>query len=75
MLRSDRAALVLMLAAPFALTLGLGFITGRFSDDDQNTGLRDIPVVIVNQDDGQLGTALVNVFQSADLADPARSRR
>ena len=65
----DRAALVLMLAAPFALTLGLGFVTGRFSDDDQSSGLSDIPVVIVNQDDGQLGTALVNVFQSADLAD------
>ena len=27
----DRAALILMLLAPFLLTLGLGFVTGRFS--------------------------------------------
>ena len=27
----DRAALLLMLVAPFALTIGMGFITGRFS--------------------------------------------
>ena len=26
----DRAALILMLAAPFALTLGMGMITGAF---------------------------------------------
>ena len=27
----DRAALILMLAAPFVLTLGLGLVTGGFS--------------------------------------------
>ncbi|MEK7328115.1 MAG: hypothetical protein AAB217_22965, partial [Chloroflexota bacterium] len=45
----DRAALILMLAAPFVLTLGLGFVTGRFSGGS-NSGLSNIPVVVVNQD-------------------------
>jgi len=64
----DRAALVLMLLAPFLLTIGLGFVTGRFAGTS-NTGLSDIPVVVVNQDEGQLGEALVSVFQSEDLTE------
>ena len=56
----DRAALILMLAAPFALTLGLGFVTGRFSGSG-SIGVGDIPIVLVNQDRGQLGDALVEV--------------
>jgi ABC-2 type transport system permease protein len=63
----DRAALILMLLAPFALTLGLGFVTGRFSGNN-GSGLSDIPVAIVNLDKGQLGNALVDVFKSADLS-------
>ena len=63
----DKAALILMLAAPFALTLGLGAVTGSFSGS--SSGISNIPVVIVNQDGGQLGDALVEVFQSEDLAD------
>ncbi|MEW6404005.1 MAG: ABC transporter permease [Chloroflexota bacterium] len=70
----DRAALILMLAAPFVLTLGLGLVTGRFSGN--SSGLSDIPVVIVNLDKEQLGDALEDVFNSEDLADlvePART--
>jgi ABC-2 type transport system permease protein len=63
----DRAALILMLLAPFALTLGLGFVTGRFSGNN-GSGLSDIPVAIVNLDKGQLGNALVDVFKSEDLS-------
>ena len=79
----DRAALLLMLAAPFALTLGLGFITGRLSGS-ASSGLADIPVIVVNQDGEQLGDALANLFGSEDLAsliapsetaDPAAARR
>jgi ABC-2 type transport system permease protein len=62
----DRAALMLILAAPFLLTLGMGLVTGRFSGSS-NSGLQEIPVVIVNQDDGQLGEALLDVFRSPDL--------
>lgn len=64
----DRAALILMLAAPFALTLGLGVVTGSFGGS-RGSGLADIPVVIVNQDEAQLGNALVDLFQSEELAD------
>ena len=64
----DRAALLLMLAAPFLLTLGLGLVTGRFSGSS-STGISDIPFVIVNQDEGQLGTELVKLFESEDMAD------
>lgn len=64
----DRAALVLMLLAPFLLTLGMGLVTGRFSGSG-SSGISDIPVVIVNLDDGELAEALVDVFNSEDLAE------
>ena len=63
----DRAALIFMLLAPFLLTIGMGFVTGRFSGG--SSGLSDIPVVIVNLDNDQLGNALVDAFNSEDLAD------
>jgi ABC-2 type transport system permease protein len=78
----DKAALILMLAAPFALTLGMGAVTGSFSGG--SSGISNIPVLIVNQDGGQLGKALVGTFQSKDLAnlveptvmeDPAAARQ
>ena len=64
----DRAALILMLAAPFVLTVGLGLVTGRFSGNT-SSGISNIPVVIVNLDKEQLGNALADVFNSAELAD------
>ena len=64
----DTAALLMMLAAPFALTLGMGAVTGRFSGGT-STGLSDIPVILINQDGGELGNALVEMFSSAELAD------
>ncbi|HSL46282.1 MAG TPA: ABC transporter permease [Anaerolineales bacterium] len=63
----DRAALTFMLLAPFLLTIGMGFVTGRFSGG--SSGLSDIPVVIVNLDNDQLGNALVDVFSSEELSD------
>jgi ABC-2 type transport system permease protein len=65
----DRAALILMLAAPFALTLGMGFVSGRFSGADTTSGLSDIPVLIVNDDEGKLGAALLDVLNSDDLGE------
>lgn len=64
----DRAALIFMLLAPFLLTLGMGLVTGRFSGSS-SSGISDIPVVIVNQDEGELGQALVDIFNSEDLAE------
>ncbi len=63
----DIGGLLLMLLAPFALTIGIGLVTGRFSGD-ANTGLSDIPVVIVNQDEGAIGETIVAIFTSSDLA-------
>jgi len=63
----DRAALTFMLLAPFLLTIGMGFVTGRFSGG--STGISDIPVVIVNLDNEQLGNALEDLFNSDDLAE------
>lgn len=78
----DRAALVLMLLAPFLLTVGMGFVTGRFSGN--SGGLSEISLLVVNQDEGELGQSLVEVFESEELADllvptsvasPAEARR
>ena len=64
----DRAALILMLAAPFVLTLGMGFVTGRLSSSS-SSGLSSIPVVLVNQDSGQIGGSLAELFQSPELSE------
>jgi ABC-2 type transport system permease protein len=63
----DKAALTFMLLAPFLLTIGLGFVTGQFGSS--GGGISNIPVVLVDQDGGQLGTALVEMFQSENLSD------
>lgn len=79
----DRSALILMLLAPFLLTIGMGAVTGRFSGGTDNGGITDIPLIIVNEDEGQLGDALVEMFTSVDLdqlleitlmTDPAAAR-
>lgn len=78
----DRAALILMLGAPFLLTLGMGLVTGRLSGG--SGALEAIPVVIVNQDSGELSQSLAELLISEDLgellkpsaaADPAEARR
>lgn len=63
----DRAALTFMLLAPFLLTIGMGFVTGRFSGG--STGISDIPVIIVNLDQGDLGNALEDLFNSVELSE------
>lgn len=64
----DKGALVLMLGAPFVLTLGLGLITGSFSSNS-GSGLAGIPIAVVNEDSGELGQGLADVLFSADLAE------
>lgn len=64
----DRAALIFLLLAPFLLTVGLGFVSGQFSPGAAG-GLEPVPVAVVNQDDGPLGRALVEMVQSAELAE------
>ncbi len=62
----DPSALVLMLLAPFVLTIGMGALTGRFSGGG-GSGISNISVEIVNQDEGILGAVLIDVFQSPEL--------
>ena len=57
----DRAALTFMLLAPFLLTIGMGFVTGRFSGG--STGISDIPVVIVNLGPGSTGQRISGLVQ------------
>lgn len=64
----DPTALILMLLAPFLITLGMGLVTGRFSGN-ATSGISSITVAIVNQDEGELGKALEAVFKSEELAD------
>ena len=61
---NDPAALILTIATPFALTLVMIFAFGGGNDSG---GISGIPVVIVNQDESDLGKNLVEVFESDDL--------
>jgi ABC-type Na+ efflux pump permease subunit len=60
----DPGALILLLVTPFALTLAMVAAFGNSGSGD----LSDIPVTIVNHDEGQFGETLVEVFESDDLA-------
>lgn len=62
----DPTALILMLLAPFVLSLGMGALTGRFTGG-ATTGVSDIPIVVVNQDQGILGGILIEILESPDL--------
>jgi ABC-2 type transport system permease protein len=64
----DGAGVILMIAGPLVLTLGLGLITGSFGRDDAPTISR-IPVLIVNQDGGALAAAFDDLMRSDDLGD------
>ena len=62
----DRAALILMLLAPFAMTVGMGLVTGTLSSS--GGGLSQVPVVVVNLDQSTLGNALAEVLKSPELS-------
>jgi ABC-2 type transport system permease protein len=64
----DRSALAMMLLAPFALTLAMGFAFGAFSEGGTVT-LTNIPLQIVNNDEGDFGSRLVELFNSEELGD------
>ena len=64
----DWAAVARIIAGPLVLALGLGLVTGAFSNSDAPT-IGRIPVVLVDEDGGQLAAALVDVLTSDDLSD------
>jgi ABC-2 type transport system permease protein len=65
----DRGALTLMLGAPFVLTLAMGLVTGAFSPGKNNVGPTNIPIAIINEDNGRVGDLFVQTFNSEELAD------
>jgi ABC-2 type transport system permease protein len=62
----DRAAFILMLAAPFTLTLAMGAVSGAFSQTT-TTGIQSIPVSVANQDEGPMGSMIVKSLSSDSL--------
>lgn len=64
----DWATVALIIAGPLVLALGMGLVTGGFGPADAPT-IGRIPVLVVDQDGGQLATALTGVLNSDDLSD------
>jgi ABC-2 type transport system permease protein len=62
----DPALLVMMLLTPFALTLAIAFAFGGLGGGS-GSGLSNIPVVIVNHDQGELGEFLKETFTQDGL--------
>ena len=65
----DRTALILVIAGPLALTLGMGLVTGSFNRSDDAPAVSEIPVAIVDHDDGELAQPLIDLFTGPDLSD------
>lgn len=61
----DRSALLLMLVAPLVIALIMGLAFGGAAND--TSPISRIPVVVVNQDDGELGTEFTNVILGIEV--------
>ncbi len=61
----DKVAWILMLLAPFLLTLGLGAVTGSFSSSI--TGIEAIPLIVINRDEGEMAASILDAFQQPGL--------
>ncbi len=59
----DRNALILMLAAPLLITAIIGSAFGSFINNDGSTPIADIPFVIINADEGEMGANVVAIFE------------
>jgi ABC-2 type transport system permease protein len=73
----------IMLAGPFVLTLAMGFVTGAFSVSAGEPAVQANKVVVVNEDEGELGKAMVtwlhdesmhSVINISVLSSAARAR-
>ncbi len=70
----DRTGLLLNLGSPFALVLVIAFALGGLGSSS-GSSLQNIPVVVVNLDDGPYGTQLAEILTSGNPAvgeDPNR---
>jgi ABC-2 type transport system permease protein len=73
----------IILAGPFVLTLAMGFVTGAFSVSAGEPAIQANKVVVVNEDEGELGKAMVTWLHDESmhslvnitvLSDAARAR-
>ncbi len=62
----DRNALILMLAAPLLISAIIGSAFGGFVSGGGDAPLADIPMIIVNQDEGELGEVFTDMI-TADI--------
>jgi ABC-2 type transport system permease protein len=63
----DRAAIILMLVAPFAMTVAMGLVTGSLGGS--NSSLNQVSVVVVNLDQDTLGNTFVDQLKSPQLSE------
>ncbi len=63
----DRNGIILMLVAPLVLAAIIGAAFGGFSSNAP-APISDIPILIVNQDSGDLGQDVVDTLRSDGLA-------
>ncbi|MGD0706887.1 MAG: ABC transporter permease [Anaerolineaceae bacterium] len=68
----DRTGLVINIAAPLLLTLAIAFALGGLGSSSNDSGLKNIPVFVVNHDTGQFGAEMVQ-FLNPSTADIAAS--
>ena len=64
----DRNGLLLMLAAPLIISAIIGAAFGNIFSTG-STPIRDIPIIIVNDDEGELGQRFEDALTSDDLTD------
>jgi ABC-2 type transport system permease protein len=62
----DRSALILMLLAPFVLTVAMGLVTGSLGSS--SSGVSQVSVVVVNLDQNAMGNSLVEQLKSPQLS-------
>ena len=64
----DRNGLLLMLAAPLIISAIMGAAFSNFFSTG-STPIRDIPIIVVNDDEGELGQRFVDALTSDEFAD------
>ncbi|HUM71003.1 MAG TPA: hypothetical protein PLK31_19395, partial [Chloroflexota bacterium] len=65
----DRNALLLMILAPLVLSFIIGASFGNFLIGSSSVPFDQIPVLVVNDDTGEMGAQFVATMQAGELAD------
>ena len=65
----DRNALILMIAAPLVLSAIIGSAFGGFLNSNDPVPFDAIPVLLINQDDGEMGQQFADILTSDALGD------